>query len=295
MNILKKKINQEYIDFTKNYIELLANDKFWEFPINSIFQRINKNSTLSDIDESNIPDKIKNIEYVEVQLKSSERRICPPGVIWVSKSGRFSCQSLDVFISYQTYILWDLKRKTFLPIPLHDLEGIDEEREIVYCRPLVSELAHNFDSPHQFNLNKIEESSLKFRSDLETENNIIDEGLTFINNWENISEFLKHFNIKLSNFYDSIMIFIRSQMATFNTTEEKVTELKRMLNTTNYQQGDEEGLIDWLIDEFNTNEILEITSLMFLVNNDTLNLIHSARSKVDKQIREIPEDGDLPF
>jgi len=84
-------------------------------------------------------------------------------------------------------------------------------------------------------------------------------------------------------------------MATFNTTEEKVTELKRMLNTTNYQQGDEEGLIDWLIDEFNTNEILEITSLMFLVNNDTLNLIHSARSKVDKQIREIPEDDDLPF
>lgn len=81
----------------------------------------------------NIPACFENAEYHKVKETGS---LVPPGCQWISSSGRFSAHDLFFMTGFQSFLLWDLKRKEFLPLIFHDLEGIDEDKGFVFCRTL---------------------------------------------------------------------------------------------------------------------------------------------------------------
>jgi hypothetical protein len=75
-----------------------------------------------------------SFEYHRIYWNKKIFGILPPGTEWISSSGRFAAVGIHQFVDNQCYVLWDLIMKKAMPLVFQDLEGIDENEQLVYCR-----------------------------------------------------------------------------------------------------------------------------------------------------------------
>lgn len=105
MKIEVKSLTPEFIMFSKEYFQLLGDNKTWDFPnITKHFRKITDSSVFMNNEWEKISQHLSHQKYIEINYKDLNKSLCPPGVVWVSNSGRFSCQRLDDFIDAQIFI-----------------------------------------------------------------------------------------------------------------------------------------------------------------------------------------------
>lgn len=151
MRIIKKQIDKEYLEFFTAYCEALRSVSNDEWDFQHVSDAISYTLGFYAIDfhmHGVIPERFEKAEYL---FDDEAGYMIPPDGCWISKSGRFSCHRLHGLIGRQAFILWDLKRRVVLPIIFHDLEGIDKENGVIFCRTMSPIHRHGYSSPMQIN------------------------------------------------------------------------------------------------------------------------------------------------
>jgi len=157
LNILTKPMDSAYMHFFVCYCKTLKytwtqNKCLAKTNVTESIDYVTSKYIANFLETNNIPDQFKASLYYKLKEKGN---MIPPGCIWVSKSGNFSCHDLYYLLGYQSYILWDLNRKVALPYMFQDLRGIDEKNGIIFCRTLSSFHPWDYDSPMRINLDWI--------------------------------------------------------------------------------------------------------------------------------------------
>ncbi len=154
INILTKPIDNDYMIFYVSFIEILRtyNDT-WDERVYRLIEHYWVPVVGSFLKDQKIPQQLEGSTYHELELNGNK---LPPACMWVSKTGRFSAHNLSYILGTQGYILWDVDRKVLMPLAFHDLQGVDEQNGIVFCRTL-GEFHSGWESdPLRVNLDWIE-------------------------------------------------------------------------------------------------------------------------------------------
>ena len=134
ISIVTKPIDNDYMTFYISLIEILRTyNETWDERVCRIIEHFWVPVVGSFLKDQKIPQQLKGSTYNELELNGNK---LPPACMWVSKTGRFSAHDLHYILGTQGYMLWDVERKVLMPVVFHDLEGIDEENGIVFCRTL---------------------------------------------------------------------------------------------------------------------------------------------------------------
>lgn len=156
LNILRKPIDTDYMIFYVSLIEILRTyNETWDERVCRLIEHFWVPVVGSFLKDNKIPQQFEGSTYNELELNGNK---LPPACMWVSKTGRFSAHDLAYILGTQGYMLWDIERKVLMPVVFHDLEGIDEENEIVFCRTLPGSKFHSngFHDPLKVNIDWIE-------------------------------------------------------------------------------------------------------------------------------------------
>ena len=151
-----REVDKKYMDFLVFFFHNIASyHSLWSEDISRMICHF-VFPLLSDyMKTGNIPKEFAGGTYSVIEGSGD---LLPPGCIWVSKSGRFSAHDLAYVRSLQSYMLWDIKRKVHMPMAFHDIEGVDEKNNIVFCRGLGDFHAIWTNSPLTVNFDYIEAS-----------------------------------------------------------------------------------------------------------------------------------------
>jgi len=137
MKIKKRKVDNDYINFLYGYFITLKRasetNKFMGYNVYYAVRYMITRKFGDVLKTGKVPDKIKENEYSFIEGAND---FLPPKCCWVSKSGNFSSHDLYYLLNIQSYILWDIKRKVVLPMIFHDMPGMDEKNNILFCRTL---------------------------------------------------------------------------------------------------------------------------------------------------------------
>ena len=151
-----KEINKNYMNFLAAYFDdLRCHDVSRHRLIADLVEYYYIPITVEYLKSNTIPQQLREVKYTYVKETGE---MLPPGCVWISKSGRFSAHDMDYITGTQSYMLYDLKRKIHMPLVFHDLVGIDEDEQVIFCRTLPGDDFHSidYDSPLRINLDWIE-------------------------------------------------------------------------------------------------------------------------------------------
>jgi len=158
MKLLKSTIDSDYMDFLINYFITLHNVCFgneckrYSHVCSSISYTLDIYVNYKDYHI--IPQSFNNADYYRVEKTG---KFIPPGFCWISESGRFSCHDLSRVLGFKAYFLWDINRKVLLSLMFQNLEGIDENNGVLFCKTYPDDI-HSWekDSPLRVNFDWIE-------------------------------------------------------------------------------------------------------------------------------------------
>ena len=131
------------INFLNELRKLRENEVIYNHPI------------LNDYEKwfNSYPNDIKCNKVIYFDNKWS---FLPPNIMWISSSGRYACIELgEVFEIGNYFLLWDILNEELMKLEFHDLEGMNEDKGILYCRTHNGLNPHKHNYPLHFNIDNI--------------------------------------------------------------------------------------------------------------------------------------------